>query len=155
MPMRRRGDMPDFPSEAAWMNGARTKAQLLGRPTLVHFWTSGCHISEAALPLVNEWSLTYGDDARATAPLQVVGVHLPREASDAETARDCAVSRGLKHPILLDDDREAATAFGCACAPAYYLFDREGRLRHYQAGERGLGLLERRIHTLVFPKGTI
>ena len=145
--------MPDFPSDAAWMNGARTKAQLLGRPTLVHFWTAGCHMSEAALPLVNEWSRTYGDDARTSNPLQAIGVHLPRGTSDA--ARERAASQGLKHPILLDDGREAAAAFGCACAPAYYLFDPEGRLRHRQVGERGLGLLERRIHTLVFPKGTI
>ncbi|HZG76570.1 MAG TPA: redoxin family protein [Paenibacillus sp.] len=144
--------MPEFPAGVAWANGARTRAQLIGTPTLVHFWSAGCPMSEAALPLVNEWRRTYGGDSSGErAALQVVGVHLPREASDAEAARERIAAHGVTHPVLLDDKREAAAAFGCACAPAYYAFDREGRLRHYQAGEQGLGLLARRIHKLVVP----
>ncbi len=152
--MKLYGEIPEFPS-AKWVNGMRTKDQLLGRPTLVHFWTAGCAMSEAALARVNEWRRTYAGDEASTPRLQVVGVHLPRDPSDAAAAKAYIASRGLTHPVLLDDERAAASAFGCACAPAYYVFDRDGRLRHYQAGEQGLGLLERRIHKLVIPKETV
>ncbi|WP_309119149.1 redoxin family protein [Paenibacillus sp.] len=152
MPIRWRELLPDFPSKGAWVNGERTKAQLTGKPTLVHFWAASCKTCREGLPLVNEWHRTYGGPDGAG--LQTIGVHVPRTAEDEDVgaAAERIVRYAISHPVLLDGDRAAAAAFRNECVPAYYVFDRAGRLRHYQTGERGLGLLEQRIRKLLSTK---
>jgi len=155
MPMRWRSALPDVTgAEHEWVNGERTKAELEGRPTLVHFWAAGCERSREGLPIVKAWQEAYGPDADGG--LRVIGVHTPRSGTDADRDADSAQAakaeiarQGLTHPVLLDEGREAAAAFRNECVPAYYLFDREGRLRHRQVGERGLSMLERRIHKVI------
>jgi len=40
-------------------------------------------------------------------------------------------------------------AFENQYVPAYYVFDREGKLRHFQAGGSGMKMLEKRVNRVL------
>ena len=55
-----------------------------------------------------------------------------------------AVERyGITEPVAVDNEHKLRDAFqnDRGYVPAYYLFDAEGKLRSFAAGERGLGML--------------
>jgi hypothetical protein len=93
------------------------------------------------LPRVAEWR-----DARAAEGLKVVAVHMPRYESDtdAEAVRDAVTTCGITEPCAVDNEHRLRDAFQNeqGYVPAYYLFDAEGKLRCFAAGERGLDMLK-------------
>lgn len=52
-------------------------------------------------------------------------------------------------PIFVDGEYKLTEAFENQYVPAYYIFDREGNLRHYQAGGNVMKMLEKRVIRLV------
>jgi hypothetical protein len=54
--MKLDSNMPSFDGATKWFNQTAAKAvyETRGRPTLVHFWSISCEISEANLPQVAE-----------------------------------------------------------------------------------------------------
>jgi thiol-disulfide isomerase/thioredoxin len=150
MPMRLRTEFPELTGVTEWVNGKRTKSELLGKPILVHFWAVSCYMCKESLPLINEWRKTY----EMKYGLQVIGVHMPRSEADTELQAVVATigQYRLEHPVLIDNDHTVTDAFQNEFVPAYYLFDEQGQLRHFQAGEKGLGMVEQRIHKILGPK---
>ena len=84
-------------------------------------------------------------DARAGEGLRVVAVHMPRyEAdTDAEAVRDAVTTYGITEPCAVDNQHALRDAFQNeqGYVPAYYLFDPEGKLRCFAAGENGLRMV--------------
>ncbi|MCI3919127.1 redoxin domain-containing protein [Paenibacillus sp. TRM 82003] len=148
--MRLRAPLPELSGATEWANGEATAAALAGKPVLVHFWAVSCYLCKEGLPLVNEWRSKYGERYG----LQVVGVHMPRSEADTDlaAAKRIVAEYGLTHPVALDNAHVVTDAFRNEFVPAYYLFDELGQLRHFQAGERGLGMMEQRIHKILGPK---
>lgn len=150
MPMRLRSELPDFHGVTEWVNGEVTKDNLQGRPVLVHFWAVSCHMCKESLPQINEWREKYEKEYN----LQVIGVHMPRSEKDTEIepVKETIEKFELKHPIMIDNGHEITNRFENEYVPAYYLFDGEQRLRHFQAGERGLKMVEQRINKILSVK---
>jgi thiol-disulfide isomerase/thioredoxin len=142
MPMRIGTEMPSFEGATEWLNatGAAAEAEAKGHPTLVHFWAVSCGICKDNMPRVAELR-----DRYAEAGLRVVAVHMPRyEAdTDAEKVRECVGTYQISEPCAVDNQHKLRDAFQNeqGFVPAYYLFDAEGKLRCFAAGERGLNMV--------------
>lgn len=149
MPMQLRSPLPAFEGVTEWVNGQVTEEQLAGKPVLVHFWSISCHSCKEGLPQILVWREYYSKQY----DLQVVGVHMPRSEKDTDIAAAKAIidEYHLEHPIMMDNAHAITDTFQNDYVPAYYLFDREHQLRHYQAGETGLRLIEQRLQKILGP----
>ena len=142
MPMRIGTEMPSLEGATEWFNatGAAAEAEAKGHPTLVHFWSVSCGMCKENLPRVAEWR-----EGRAEEGLRVVAIHMPRyEAdTDVEAVRDAITTNNITEPCAVDNQHVLRDSFKNeqGFVPAYYLFDAEGKLRCFAAGEFGLKVL--------------
>lgn len=144
--MKLRSEMPELVGEVAWLNGKVTKADLVGKkPTLIHFWSISCHLCKEAMPEVNSFRDKYKDE------LNVVAVHMPRSEKDLdlEEIKIIAENHGITQPIFVDSKMKLTDAFENQYVPAYYVFDKDGKLRHFQAGGSGMKMLEKRVNRVL------
>lgn len=144
--MRLRTDMPELAGATTWLNGEVTKADLIGdKPTLIHFWSVSCHLCKEAMPDVN----TFRDDYKGE--LNVVAVHMPRSEKDLDLdqIKEVAAEHDITQPIFVDNALKLADAFENQYVPAYYVFDSEGKLRHFQAGGDGMKMLTKRVNRVL------
>lgn len=144
--MKLRDSMPELIGAVEWLNGERTRDDLIGeKPTLIHFWSISCHLCKEAMPLVNQFRDQYKDR------LNVVAVHMPRSENDLniEEIKKTAAEHGITQPIFVDSEHKLTEAFENQYVPAYYVFDREGKLRHFQAGGSGMKMLEKRVNRVL------
>lgn len=83
--------------------------------------------------------------------LNVVAVHMPRAKGDKDLdeIEQSVKKYGMTQPVFVDNSLHLTKQFGNQFVPAYYLFDRNGKLRHVQAGGGGMNLLEMRIKRLL------
>ncbi|WCK53950.1 redoxin domain-containing protein [Aneurinibacillus sp. Ricciae_BoGa-3] len=140
--MKLQEDMPEFSGVSQWVNGEVKKASLRGNPVLVHYWSISCHSCKETLPQLIEWRDRYKPKG-----LQVISIHKPRSDKDTNiSAIKEAIQRyKLTHPVAIDNSYKLVDAYQNQYVPAYYLFGADLKLRHYQAGEKGLKMLEKRL----------
>jgi len=142
MPMTIGTEMPALEGATEWFNatGAHAAAEAEGHATLVHFWSLSCGICQENMPRINEWR-----DGRAGDGLRVVAVHVPRDEADrdVENVREAINTFNITEPCAVDNEHKLRDAFGNEekDIPAYYLFDAEGKLRSFAAGENGLSII--------------
>ena len=150
MPMRIGTEMPSFEGATQWFNAtkAHVSEEVKGQPTLVHFWAGSCHICKENMPRVGEWR-----DNRRDEGLRVVAVHMPRYESDTdvEVVRDNLAKYNITEPCAVDNQHKLREAFQNehGYVPAYYLFDENGKLKSFAAGERGLDMLSAALDRLL------
>ena len=123
-----------------------SKEELIGeKPTLIHFWSVSCHLCKEAMPQVNEFRDQYKDK------LNVVAVHMPRSEKDLdlEEIKEVAAEHDITQPIFVDSEMKLTDIFENQYVPAYYVFDKEGQLRHFQAGGGGMKMLEKRVNRVL------
>ncbi|WP_113928970.1 TlpA disulfide reductase family protein [Bacillus sp. P14.5] len=144
--MRLRAEMPELTGAAEWLNGQVTKEELTGeKPTLFHFWSISCHLCKEAMPQINEFRDKYKEK------LNVIAVHMPRSEDDLnlEKIKSAASKHDITQPIFVDSEHKLTEAFENQYVPAYYVFDKEGKLRHFQAGGSGMKMLEKRVNRVL------
>jgi thiol-disulfide isomerase/thioredoxin len=122
---------------AEWINSKPlTVTELRGSVVLVEFWAFDCVncLHSAA------W-LESVVDAQAAAGLVVIGVHTPELPQERVTAnvRDAVTRLGIKYPVMLDADYSYWNALNNRYWPAFYLIDRDGRIRAQATGEIHVG----------------
>jgi thiol-disulfide isomerase/thioredoxin len=136
-------EMPRLEGATEWFGGtqAHAESESVGHPTLVHFWSASCGICKDNLPRVAQWR-----DEKRQQGLRVIGIHMPRYESDTnvETVRELIGQYGITEPVAVDNEHKLKDAFHNhqGFVPAYYLFDSEGKLKSFAAGERGLDMLK-------------
>jgi thiol-disulfide isomerase/thioredoxin len=134
--------MPRLDGATEWFGGtqAHAEAEAEGRPTLVHFWSVSCGICKGNMPRINEWR-----DARREEGLRVIAIHMPRyEAdTDVEAVREAISKYNITEPCAVDNGHKLRDVFHNehGYVPAYYLFDAQGKLKSFAAGERGIDML--------------
>ena len=134
--------MPSFEGATEWFNatGAAALEQAKGHPLLVHFWSVSCGLCKEKLPRVAEWR-----DRHEAEGLRVIAVHMPRypEDTDVEAVRDAVTTCRITEPCAVDNEHKLRDAFKNeqGFVPAYYLFDAEGKMRCFAAGEHALGII--------------
>ncbi|OIJ18713.1 thiol-disulfide oxidoreductase [Anaerobacillus alkalidiazotrophicus] len=144
--MKLRTPMPELNGATQWLNGEVTREDLVGeKPTLFHFWSISCKLCKDAMPNVNELRDKYKDQ------LNVVAVHMPRSEKDLNIEEINQVAEGheITQPIYIDNTHKLTDAFENKYVPAYYVFDSEGQLRHYQAGGGGMKMLTKRVNRVL------
>jgi len=144
--MKLREPMPELVGATEWLNGQVTKDELIGeKPTLFHFWSISCHLCKEAMPQVNQFRDEFKDK------LNVVAVHMPRSENDLdlEEIKKVASEHAITQPIFVDSELKFADALENQYVPAYYVFDKEGKLRHFQAGGGGMKMLEKRVNRVL------
>lgn len=150
MAMRIGTEMPRLDGATEWFGGtqAHTEAEISGHPTLVHFWSVSCGICKDNLPRVGQWR-----DEKRLQGLRVVGIHMPRYETDTdvEKVRELIGKYSITEPVAVDNEHKLKDAFhnDNGYVPAYYLFDAEGKLKSFAAGERGLDMLKSAIERLL------
>jgi len=144
--MKLREQMPELDGATAWLNGEVTKSQLIGeKPTLIHFWSISCGLCKEAMPQVNEFRDEYKER------LNVIAVHMPRSENDLDLdeIKQVAEQHNISQPIYVDSEHKLYEAFENQYVPAYYVFDAEGKLRHFQAGGSGMKMLTKRVNRVL------
>ncbi|MDR4886669.1 TlpA disulfide reductase family protein [Fredinandcohnia sp. QZ13] len=144
--MKLREQMPELEGAKAWFNGEVHKSDLVGdKPTLIHFWSISCGLCKEAMPQVNEFRDQYKDK------LNVVAVHMPRSENDLDLdeIKQVAQQHNITQPIFVDSDLKLNDKFENQYVPAYYVFDKEGKLRHFQAGGSGMKMLTKRVNRVL------
>lgn len=135
--------MPSLDGATEWFGGtqAHAESEAAGHPTLVHFWSMSCGICKENMPRITDWRESLRNQG-----LRVIAVHMPRYESDTdvEGVRALIAELNMTEPCAIDNEHKIKDAFqnDQGYVPAYYLFDREGKLRSFAAGERGLDLLK-------------
>jgi thiol-disulfide isomerase/thioredoxin len=144
--MKLREQMPELDGATAWLNDEVKKEDLVGeKATLIHFWSVSCGLCKEAMPDVNEFRDEYEDD------LNVVAVHMPRSENDLDMGviEQMAMGHDISQPIYVDSEHKLTDAFENKYVPAYYVFDKEGKLRHFQAGGSGMDMLRKRLNRVL------
>ncbi len=144
--MKLRSPMPDLSGATAWLNGEVLKNELIGsKPTLIHFWSVSCGLCKEAMPEVNAFRDQYKKE------LNVIAVHMPRSEKDMDLTdiKEVAAQHDITQPIFVDNDMKLTDAFDNQYVPAYYVFDKDGQLRHFQAGGSGMKMLEKRVNRVL------
>lgn len=146
--MKLRDQMPELDGGTDWLNSkALEKKDIIGRkPTLIHFWSVSCDSCKRDMPKVNTFRDAYSDK------LNIIAVHMPRCENDLnlDQIRSVAKEQRISQPIIVDNEHKLTDAFRTKYVPAYFLFDHEGRLRHFQGGNGGgINLLKKRINRVL------
>lgn len=144
--MKLRAPMPEMEGAVKWLNSEVTREDLVGeKPTLIHFWSVSCHLCKEAMPDINELRDEYEEN------LNVVAVHMPRSEDDLDMQVIEQVAQGhdISQPIYVDSEHKLTEAFENQYVPAYYVFDKEGQLRHFQAGGSGMKMLRKRLNRVL------
>ncbi|WP_313891440.1 thioredoxin-like domain-containing protein [Psychrobacillus sp.] len=144
--MKLKEELPEFPRNLEWINGSIRKGQVGGGvPILVHFWSVSCSLCKDGMSSIHKWKEQYEND------LVIIAVHMPRTKEDVnvQLVRTLAQQFKIDHPICLDDELVMTKKFQNRIVPAFYLFDKNGLMRHYQSGEQGMWMLEKRIIRMI------
>lgn len=139
MPMKMGTPMPSLDGAAEWVNGPVAAEELKGSPTIVHFWSISCGSCHEIMENVKDWAERYGRQG-----VRFVGIHMPRSErdTDMEAIKADIAEMNVDWPQAIDNEHKIVDAFENKYVPAFYLFNEEGVLRHFQAGDRGQKMLE-------------
>lgn len=130
---------PEFTHTRAadWINSKPLGlSDLRGQVVLIDIWTFECWNCYRSFP----WLKTV-EERLGPLGLKVIGVHSPE--FDRERERDAVEAKvrefGLHHPVMIDNDFSYWKALGNRYWPAFYLIDKQGRIRHRFVGETRVG----------------
>lgn len=153
MPLRMDTPLPSLEGGTDWFNSAPiTNDDLKGMPVLIHFWSISCHNCKESLPDINNWV-----DEFAPSGLKIISVHMPRSEADTnvEKVKEAVEEYKMKQPCVVDNWHEITDRFENKFVPAYYVFDSEHKLRHFQAGEKALKMVKPVIERVLGSKEAV
>jgi thiol-disulfide isomerase/thioredoxin len=131
--------LPEFTTQSPghWIQSRPLSVRdLRGKVLLIDVWTFECWNCYRSFPWLNALAARMNADE-----FEVIGIHSPEYASERQVAavRAKAVEFGLRHPIMIDNDLRYWAALENRFWPAYYLVDRQGRIRYRFVGETHAG----------------
>jgi len=147
MPMRLKSPMPSLDGATEWFNAEGfDPKELEGNPVLIHFWAVSCHICHEVMDDVVSYVHKYKDHG-----LKVVAVHMPKQESDldVEKVKKDIADYNIVQPVAVDNTHAITDAFENQFVPAFFLFDREGKLFFRAAGDKGLQNVQPKIEALL------
>lgn len=121
----------------AWINSGPLRIEdLRGHVLLLDFWTFACWNCYRSFPWLNDLEERLRDQG-----LRIIGVHTPE--FDYERIRSNIEEKvaefELHHPVMIDNDHSYWRAMHNRYWPAFYLIDKQGRIRAKYAGETHAG----------------
>lgn len=114
---------PDFSLPA--VNGARTGlSDYRGSFVVLTFWSAECPWSRRADVLLVYRSLSWGPRG-----VQILGVASNITETENEIAHEME-RRGVRYPVLLDQEQTVADAYRAQTTPHFFVLDRRGIIRY-------------------------
>jgi thiol-disulfide isomerase/thioredoxin len=101
-------------------------ANLLGKPTVLSFWTTWCPYCLRQTPIMVAGAARYAQDN-----VQFIGIDV---AEKPDVAVAYVAQHAIPYPILLDSDGRAAAAYAVNGYPTTYFLDANGRIVFHQIG---------------------
>ncbi len=138
-----RSPLPSLEGAAAWLNGGIDTQALRDKPVVVSFWSKSCYLCHESAEQFNAWREKYAKQG-----VQFVSVHQPRSEDELDidaVSKDALEEMKLTQPVAIDNDHAIVERFENQFVPAFYVFNREHQLRHFQAGGKGFERLEAAI----------
>lgn len=135
MALRMRSPLPSLDGVDTWIGEAPTRESLAGKAVLVHFWSISCYICHDVAKQVAEWRDRFGPQG-----LEVIAIHQPRGPEELDVEKVTADALGameLTQACAIDSEHVLVDRFQNQFVPAYYVFNRNHELRHFQAGDKG------------------
>ncbi len=136
MALRMRSPLPSLAGVETWINGEPpSEAELAGKPVVVQFWSLSCYICHDTAEQVARWRERFE-------PLGVafIAIHQPRGPQELDLVKvsdDALGQMRLAQPCAIDNEHTLVDRFENQFVPAFYVFNREHQLRHFQAGDKG------------------
>lgn len=137
---------PDWTGDA-WLNSEPLRlSELRGKVVLVEFWTFGCWNCKNVEPQLRDWHARYADQGLVT-----VGIHTPEFSHERVVAnvKTYVAENDIGWPVLIDNGFRTWRRYGNRYWPAFYLIDKQGRIRHRRIGEGGAAEMESWIRRLL------
>lgn len=138
-----RSPLPSLEGAAAWLNGGIDTQALRDKPVVVSFWSKSCYLCHESAEQFNAWREKYAKQG-----VQFISVHQPRAEDELDidaVSKDALEEMKLTQPVAIDNDHAIVERFENQFVPAFYVFNREHQLRHFQAGGKGFERLEAAI----------
>jgi peroxiredoxin len=138
---------------AEWFNSQPLKlADLRGQVVVLHFWTFGCINCKHNDAAYKAWQAKY-----ATKGVTMIAVHTPELARehDLKRLKKSITDRGLKYPVVVDQDGKIWKSWDNHWWPSIYLIDKQGFARYRWDGEfgwkgaKGQAMMEQKIEQLL------
>lgn len=147
--MRINDQMPELQASGKWINTSEIKTEelLIGRmPTLIYFWAVSCNYCEKLMPYIHRIRKEQG------ANLNIISIHTPliKEDTDMQRIKSKADKYNIIEPLFVDQDEMLSKRFQINYVPAYFIFNQEGELKHFQSGRSaGSQFLLRRLERVL------
>lgn len=127
--------LPEFTqtTQKEWLNSKPlSRKDLLGKVTMVEFWTFGCWNCYRSFPWLHGVEKKYKPEG-----FQIIGIHSPEFESEKIHANIKAKIKGFKitNPVMVDNDMAFWQKMNNRYWPAYYLVDKKGNVRKLFIGE--------------------
>lgn len=134
---------PDFTLDTLGEETQTTFDDLLGRPTVLSFWTTWCPYCLRQTPILVAAAERYTDD------LHFVGVDV---AEDADAVAAYVAEHAIPYPVLLDRQSQAATAYAVNGFPTTYFLDATGTIVAQHIGALSEEELTQYVEQLLTPR---
>jgi thiol-disulfide isomerase/thioredoxin len=147
MGLRMRSPLPTLEGATAWVNGEPSPEELRGLPVVVSFWSKSCYLCHDTAEQFGAWR-----DKFAKQGVAFVAVHQPRSEDEldvADVSTDALQEMKLVQPVAIDNDHAIVNRFENQFVPAFYVFNRNHELRHFQAGGKGFERIEAAIERVL------
>lgn len=136
--------MPSLDGDELIIN-ERALTKDISNVTLIYFWSISCNQCETSIIKLKELQQLFQNK------LTIIAIHMPRSEEDKDVK---AIKSKLKQlaialPVYVDQHLRLTNAFENRFVPAYYLFDKEKKLRFYQAGVPSKKLLQQKIERFI------
>ena len=131
--------MPEFTGRQPqdWLNSPPLRREeLRGKVVLIDVWTFGCWNCYRSTPWLRGLERKFADK-----PFRVIGIHSPEFGYEKHRDRLAARISEFKigYPVMMDNDLTYWHALHNRYWPAFYLVDKQGRLRSVYIGETHAG----------------
>lgn len=142
-----RSPLPSLEGATAWVNGEPKPEELRGLPVVVSFWSKSCYICHETAEQFAQWRDRFADRGVA-----FVAVHQPRSEDELDVdavTKDAKDEMRLTQPVAIDNTHTLVDRFENQFVPAFYVFNRNHQLRHFQAGGKGFERIEAAIERVI------
>ena len=131
--------LPEFGNQNPqhWFNSSPLKkADLKGKVVLIDIWTFDCWNCYRSFPWLHKLEEKFAGQS-----FQVIGIHTPEFAHEKQPSNvaDKIAQFKLEHPVMMDNDSSYWNALNNRYWPAFYLVDKQGRMRFSHVGETHAG----------------
>ncbi len=130
--------IPSLEGATQWINAEPDPTEIKGKPVLIYFWAVSCQVCHANMSKLQSWR-----EECIPNGLKMISIHCPRMKTDTDIDKvKAAVEKfGIVEPCAVDNMHKIKKAFENEIWPAYFLFDKDGKLKRRTAGNNGIAML--------------